>query len=250
MNTIAKMFFSLLIFGLLFASTGPVIAQSYRVAAVSAQSSGVPADWIPVKIEVTNISGKDINLRVEITDKTGLPAEWNTQICFFQNCFPPGSTSHEGPMADGFTEALDITFISPTSPGTATVKVLLTNLDNPIEKTELTFTATTGSTSMSGAPVASELILSQNYPNPFSISKYTGTTITYRMSESGNAALKVYNLLGKEVRTLINEVRPFGKSSITWDGRDNAGRSVPAGIYVYKLTTHAQTLSRRMMITR
>jgi flagellar hook assembly protein FlgD len=126
----------------------------------------------------------------------------------------------------------------------------VTNIDVPSEKTELTFTATTGSTSAAGVPVASELILSQNYPNPFSMSKSNMTTITYRMADAGNATLKIYNLLGKEVRTLVNEMRPLGKSSIGWDGRDNAGRQVPAGIYVYKLTTNTQTLSRRMMITR
>ncbi|MFZ1730974.1 MAG: T9SS type A sorting domain-containing protein [Bacteroidota bacterium] len=250
MNRIVKAFFPLLIFSMLLAYTGPAIAQGYRVAAASAQAAGVPSDWVQVKIELANISGKDLNLRVEITDRSGLPSDWNTQICFFQNCFPPGSTAHEGTMVTDFKEDIDITFITGANPGTATVKVLVTNLDNTNEKTELTFTAITTLASVPGAPTASDLILSQNYPNPFSLGKYNGTTITYRMAESGNATLKVYNLLGKEVLALVNEMRPIGKSSITWDGRDNTGRQVPAGIYVYKLTTNSQTLSRRMMITR
>lgn len=250
MNRIVKAFFPLLIFSLLLAYTGPLMAQGYRVAASSAQASGIPGDWVQVKIELANISGKDLNLRVEITDRSGLPSDWNTQICFFQNCFPPGSSSHEGTMEIDFKEDIDITFITGANPGTGTVKVLVTNLDNTSEKSELTFTAVTGTSAISGIPAASDLILSQNYPNPFAMSKYNGTTITYRMSEPGSATLKVYNLLGKEVRSLVNEMRPFGKSSITWDGRDNTGRQVPAGIYVYKLTTNSQTLSRRMMITR
>ncbi|MBE0645560.1 MAG: T9SS type A sorting domain-containing protein [Bacteroidetes bacterium] len=250
MKRFVKAFYALLIFSLLVAYSGPVIAQSYHVAATSAQASGSPNDWIPVKIEVENVAGKEINVRVEITDRSGLPTGWDTQICFFQNCFPPGSKLHEGPMATGFKEELDITFITDSTPGTGTVKVMITNLDNTSEKTELTFTATTGQTAVAGVPSASDLILSQNYPNPFSMSKSNNTTITYRMSGSGSASVKVYNLLGKEVRTLVNETRPFGKSSVSWDGRDNAGRQVPAGIYVYKLTTNSQTLSRRMMITR
>lgn len=242
--------FPLLILALLLTYSGNIFAQSYHVAASSATKSGLPLDWIPVQIEVENISGRVLNLRVEITDRSGLPAEWDTQICFFENCFPPGSTAHEGTMAVGFKEAFDITFITPSTPGTGTVKALVTNLDNTSEKTELTFTATTMPTSAAGIPAAGELLLSQNYPNPFSHSKSTGTTISYRMTASGNATIKVYNLLGKEVRTLVNEMRPFGRSSVTWDGRDNAGRAVPAGIYMYKLTTNSLTLSRRLMITR
>jgi hypothetical protein len=250
MNRIVKSFFFLLILSLLLAYTGPAIAQSYQVAAASAVATGVTLDWVPVKIEVSNISGRDIRLRVEITDRTGLPADWDTQICFFENCYPPGSVAHEGTMVADFKEAIDITFITSATPGSGWVKVLLTNLDNTSEKTELTFTANTILSAISGVPTASELNLSQNYPNPLAISKSAGTTITYRMSEAGSATLRIYNLLGKEVRSLVNEMRPFGKSSITWDGRDNAGRQVPAGIYVYKLTTNSQTLSRRMMITR
>ncbi len=250
MKLFVKAFYPLLVFSLLLAYSGPAIAQSYHLAGTSAQSSGNPSDWIPVVIEVENIAGKEINLRVEITDRSGLPAGWDTQICFFQNCFPPGSTAHEGPMAAGFKEDLDITFITNETPGTGTVKVLITNLDTPSEKTELTYTATTGSTGVTIAPAASSLFLSQNYPNPFSLGKSSMTTVTYRMAEAGNATMKVYNLLGKEVRTLVNEMRPIGKSSVNWDGRDNAGRQVPAGIYVYKLTTNTQTISRRMMITR
>lgn len=250
MNRIVKAFFPLLVFSLLLAYTGPAFAQSYKLSGTSKDSTDAPGEWIPVKIACENISGKEINVRIEITDKSGLPADWNTQICFFQNCFPPGSTAHEGPMAAGFKEDIDITFITSTTPGTGTVKVLLTNLDNTSEKTELTFTATTRTVSVYAPPTASEMLLSQNYPNPFTLSKAAGTTISYRMAEAGNVSLKVYNLLGKEVRTLVNEMRPFGKSQVTWDGRDNGGRQVPAGIYVYKITTNSQMLSRRMMITR
>lgn len=250
MSNTAKVFLPLLILGLLIPVLGPASAQAFHVAASSAQSVGNPTDWIPVKIEVSNVAGKPINIRVEITDRSGLPTGWDTQICFFQNCFPPGSKAHEGSMATGYKEELDITFITNETPGTGTVKVLVTNLDDANDKAELTFTATTGQTSAAPIPFAADLNLSQNYPNPFSLTKNTATTITYRLTEAGSVMLKVYNLLGKEVRTLVDETRPFGKSSVSWDGRDNNGRPVPAGIYVYKLSTKSQTLSRRMMITR
>jgi hypothetical protein len=250
MSRIANVFLPFLLLAFLLPVIGPAAAQNFHVASSSAVASGNPMDWVQVKIEVTNVAGKTINLRVEITDRSELAEGWDTQICFFQNCFPPGTTAHDGPMAAGYKEELDITFITNGTPGTGTVKVRVTNLDNTSETADLTFTATTGSTSSAPAPLAGEMMLSQNYPNPFALSKTPATTVTYRMSEAGSMTLKVYNLLGKEVRTLVNEFRPVGKSSVSWDGRDSNGRPVPAGIYVYKLSTRSQTLSRRMMITR
>lgn len=242
--------FPLLVIALLSVAPAGLTGQSFTVAASSAQTSGNPTDWIPVEIDVTNISGAQLNLRVEIIERSALPEGWDTQICFFMNCFPPGSSMHEGDMAAGHKEPLDITFITSETPATGTVRVRVTNMDDESEKVELSFTATTGTTSAAAAPLASELRLSQNYPNPFALNRNASTVISYRTPESGMTTLKVYNLLGREVRTLVNEARPAGRTTVTWDGRNNTGRVVPAGIYVYKLTTNTQSVSRRMMLTR
>lgn len=249
MKNSAIVFLPLLILALLLPVGGPAAAQSFQVASTTAELSGNPGDYLEVKIPVTNISGKALNLRVEITDRSNLPAGWETQICFFQNCFPPSVTTKDGTMDAGFSEPLDIAFSTTSTPASGSVKVVLTNLDNTNEKVEMTFAASTMVTSAS-QPLASDLALSQNFPNPFALSKVPSTTIGYRLSDAGIATLKVYNLLGKEVRTLVNEFRPAGKSQVNWDGRDNNGRPLPAGIYMYKLTTKTQTLSRRLMITR
>ncbi|MBR9975297.1 MAG: T9SS type A sorting domain-containing protein [Bacteroidetes bacterium] len=249
MKYIANAFLPLLILALLLPSAGPASAQSFQVAAMSAEASGNPGDYLEVKIPVTNISGKALNLRIEITDRSNLPEGWETQICFFQNCFPPSVILKDGAMDANLSEPLDIAFSTTSSPASGSVKVVVTNLDNTDEKVELTFSASTLLAS-ADRPAASDLLLSQNYPNPFSLTEVPTTTIMYRMAEAGNATLKVYNLLGREVRTLVNEFRPIGRSSVTWNGRDNNGRLLPAGIYMYKLTTKSQTLSRRLMITR
>ncbi|MCD4773425.1 MAG: T9SS type A sorting domain-containing protein [Bacteroidales bacterium] len=69
----------------------------------------------------------------------------------------------------------------------------------------------------------------KNYPNPFSQS----TVISYRLSISGKVILKVYDMFGQEIRTLVNENQPAGEYSVVWDGTDNSGNSVPNGIYFY-----------------
>ena len=241
--------FSLLAVGFLLQAT-PASAQNFTAAATLSEESGELNGFIPVYIQITNVSGRDLNLRVEITNKSSLPEDWMTQICFFQNCFQPNQDIIDGEMGADESEALDITFMTGSTSGKYCVEVSLINLDNTSEKIEMTFCATAGATSTGSAPAVRSMSLSQNYPNPFVSSKHSATSISYFMPTTGEATLRVYNLLGKEVRTLVSGVRPAGKTVVSWDGRDDNNRPVPAGVYVYKLSTKAQTMTRRLLITR
>jgi hypothetical protein len=88
--------------------------------------------------------------------------------------------------------------------------------------------------------------LSQNYPNPFNPS----TTIRYSLSASSRVDLKIYNLRGQMVRTLIDQVQKKGSYSIFWNGRDKGGRQVSSGIYIYRLNTGKDILSRKMLLLK
>ncbi|MDI6765961.1 MAG: T9SS type A sorting domain-containing protein [Bacteroidota bacterium] len=77
-----------------------------------------------------------------------------------------------------------------------------------------------------------KFILNQNYPNPFNIS----TTIRFVVPEPGNITLKIFDLMGKEVKTLINEQKDLGEHDAVWDGRNNSGEVVATGIYFYRIT--------------
>ncbi len=226
-------------------------AQSFSVTAESAQASGKTNDYISGYISVTNTTSQDLPLRVTITRKTNLPSDWQTQICFFLNCFPPAVESVDGVLQPNETDILDITFQTGPTPGTATVEVTVTNLANTSDVKVLTYTATaTTTTSGASTPGASSFNLAQNYPNPFSNSKSSMTTIGYSLAVPGYASMKVYNLLGKEIRTLVNESRPAGRSTAVWDGRDNSGKPVAPGVYLYKLSSGTQSFSRRLSLTR
>ncbi len=241
-----------LIFALLLVATLPVVtsAQSFSVASESASATGDVNGFISGYIQVTNLTGQTLNLRVAITNKANLPSDWGTQICFFQNCFPPSVESVDGTLGPGESEVLDLTFFSGPNPGTGSVQVTVSNRDNTNENRVLTFTATSQVTSSYPAPTAGSFFLAQNYPNPFSMSKTSVTNINYVLPSAGYVSLKIYNLLGKEVRTLVNESRPAGKSTAMWDGRDNQGKQLPTGVYVYKLSANGQNFSRRMSFTR
>jgi hypothetical protein len=82
-----------------------------------------------------------------------------------------------------------------------------------------------------GSITPNEFQLNQNYPNPFN----PQTTISYQLPVFSRVTLKIYDTLGKDVRTLVNENKSAGYHSVMWDGRDNSGRQVTSGIYFYKI---------------
>jgi hypothetical protein len=86
-----------------------------------------------------------------------------------------------------------------------------------------------------------ELALSQNYPNPFNPS----TTIEFALPQSGYVTLKVYNVLGEEVVTLIAGDHAAGTFNATWDAAE-----MPSGVYFYRLTAGSYVETRKMILVR
>ena len=87
-----------------------------------------------------------------------------------------------------------------------------------------------------------EFTLEQNYPNPFNPS----TIIKYQIPAQGRndnlyVSLKVYDILGREVATLVNQKRKPGNYEVMWNGLSASGEQVPSGIYFYQLRAGAST---------
>lgn len=88
--------------------------------------------------------------------------------------------------------------------------------------------------------------LHQNYPNPFN----TSTVIAYEIPEPGMITVRIYNLAGQLIRTLIDEYQAAGQHQVSWNGRDAAGKDVASGMYVAAMQcreiirTHKLTLIR------
>jgi len=83
--------------------------------------------------------------------------------------------------------------------------------------------------------------LKQNYPNPFN----PVTNITYLLPEKGFVILKIYDVLGKEIETLVSEIQGAGKYSISFDAHEMA-----SGVYIYKLQVKDRILSKKMILMR
>ena len=80
-----------------------------------------------------------------------------------------------------------------------------------------------------------EFPLDNNFPNPFPTPSNPSTTIPFVLSEPSHVDIEVFDILGREVRTLANEDLPAGPSSVRWDGTNNSGRSVASGVYFYRM---------------
>jgi len=97
-----------------------------------------------------------------------------------------------------------------------------------------------------GNPVPSAFSLSQNYPNPFN----PQTNIEFSLGVDSKVELTVYNILGTKVRTLVNSELEAGEHSVLFDGLNDNGQQVAAGVYFYNLKTADQSLTRRMVLLK
>lgn len=93
----------------------------------------------------------------------------------------------------------------------------------------------------SEAAVITDYSLEQNYPNPFN----PATNIRFSIPQSSFVTLKVYNMLGKEVATLVNEQRESGIYEVTFDGKDLA-----SGVYIYKIQAGNFTATRKFTLMK
>ncbi|MBD3287208.1 T9SS type A sorting domain-containing protein [candidate division KSB1 bacterium] len=91
-----------------------------------------------------------------------------------------------------------------------------------------------------------EFKLGQNYPNPFNPT----THFRYQIPESRHVEIKVYNMLGHEVKTLVSAKQPAGLYDITWDGTDNLGNEVSSGVYLYSLKAGSFMDFKKMTLLR
>jgi hypothetical protein len=88
--------------------------------------------------------------------------------------------------------------------------------------------------------------LSQNFPNPFNPT----TTIKFGLRSKGNVSIKIYDVAGRLVKTLVNEVREAGHYDVTWNGDNNHGNKVASGVYFFKMKAVDFEKTNKMVLMR
>ena len=88
--------------------------------------------------------------------------------------------------------------------------------------------------------------LYQNYPNPFN----PITTLRYDLPENGHVNITIYDMLGRQVKTLINQTQDAGYRSVIWDATNNYGKPVSAGIYLYQIQAGEYMQTKKMVLLK
>ncbi|MBN1480208.1 T9SS type A sorting domain-containing protein [candidate division KSB1 bacterium] len=88
--------------------------------------------------------------------------------------------------------------------------------------------------------------LSQNYPNPFN----NATEIAFALPATMDVQIKMYDLQGHLVNTLMHDKMPAGRHHVKWDGRDELGHDVPSGVYIYKMVTDQFQDSKKLLLVK
>ena len=156
-------------------------------------------------------------------------------------------TEFAGPILDGYIPG-DMIELRLWSVNKAVELKVSADLSDMQYGNAMELSTGTASVLNEGAIVTS-LSLTQNYPNPFNPS----TTINYNVDASGMVTLKVYDVMGRLVRTLVDGYKISGYESgysVVWDGKDQQGQQVSAGLYIYSLQTPTGIKTKKMVLMK
>jgi hypothetical protein len=114
--------------------------------------------------------------------------------------------------------------------------IAIADASSPVKKKSVSYT------------LPEQVKLFQNYPNPFNLT----TTIKYQLSNHipANTNLKIYNLIGEEVRNLVKSLQKRGEYQVIWDGKDDKGKDVSSGIYFCILKSGCFIVSNKLLLVK
>ena len=142
---------------------------------------------------------------------------------------------------EGTNATVHFTYLWDKIPGSFVVGQNTKSVDNTYIYNSADFTLTNPVSVGGSELIISDFRLEQNYPNPFNPS----TTIKYTVAERSNVAIKVFDMLGKEVASLLNTVKDAGSYEVNFNAQNLA-----SGMYVYSITAGNFTSSKKMMLLK
>ena len=91
-----------------------------------------------------------------------------------------------------------------------------------------------------------QYILHQNYPNPFN----PVTSLRYDLAENNLVNITIYDMMGREVKTLVNQAQDAGYKSVVWNATNDYGKPVSAGIYLYQIQAGEYIQTKKMVLLK
>lgn len=246
-----KLFF---VFCSLFLITYSSLLNAQGFTFVPFGPTSVQLPYIPDSLQVVqfrgiikNTSASELQFRFARIHNQ-LPEAWGTQMCY-DLCYAPFvdtiSLTSDPPYSipPNHTDTLFYIDFACYGQGAGQSIVRMYNTDNPDLYVENTFNVQVGDVGITNiSSMVSDFELAQNYPNPFNPS----TKIIFSIPNQDNVTLKVYDILGNEAATLIdNENLSAGKYSVSFDGANQ-----PSGFYFYTLQTMSFRDTKKMILSK
>lgn len=216
---------------------GPAAASLYRNDTQNGNN------WVKFKCEGTTANRSAIGTRVRVKTVINGQPVWQLREVSAQNTFN-GHNSLEIHFGAGDATTIDtLIFHWPSGNNFMFINVAVNALYLAREGEDLTLVTSIDPKSSS---LTRKFRLYENYPNPFNPS----TTIEYALPGAAQVVLKIYNLLGQEVKTLVNGYQNAGLQSVQWDGRDNSGKPAGSGVYIYQVEAGNFVQSKKMVLLK
>jgi hypothetical protein len=205
--------------------------------------------------EIKNTSDQNLSLMV-IRVQNDLPDGWSSSLCIGDLCFQSTTDTIDasrffGELTPDSTldfHLLTSTHVSQTGTGSITIKIQNTN--DPADSVSLTFTFNTIVTSLEkNENTPADFKLYQNFPNPFN----PQTHIEYFLPQgdfSQTVSLAIFNQIGQKVRQLVKADQSPGAHEVSWNGTDDKGNHVAAGLYFYILRYGNISQQRKMLLLK
>lgn len=178
----------------------------------------------------------------------------NNNISYYSpayTTFPPTTTVAKGRIINGINHFLANIFIVNESvnglpPAVGTQIEITQNKSVKVGDIKSITLKTLGVHIEQLSTVPNDFSLSQNYPNPFNPT----TRIEFSLPKAMHATIKVYDVIGREVATLLNEIKTAGRFSLDWNGRNNFNQPVASGVYFYRMEAGNFVQSRKMVVLK
>ncbi len=189
---------------------------------------------------VNNLTGSSFEIKLKRT-AVNLPSGWETAICDINTCYPPNIDSAIASYPPGMSE-VTFHFYPYGIIGQGTMTIVASRVSNPSENYTLIFGARLEPV---GIKQISNLVegfrLDQNYPNPFN----PVTKIEFAIPKSDYVDLRVYDLLGREVKVLLSQHLNIGEYEVEFDAK-----SFASGMYYYRLQSGENVSVKKMTLVK
>lgn len=167
------------------------------------------------------------------------------QMQLFQNGSPVANdASYSVEVGEGNSYTLRYTAPDPAEDFTG--EIIITSNDPDSPAVIIPVSVSSGTSNQDEGLIPLITALEGNYPNPFN----PETTIAFAVKEASNVRLSIYNIKGQLVRTLVDAKLPAGRHQAVWNGKDEAGRGVSSGIYLYRMQSADYSKTLKMMLMK